>query len=123
MKPSLTRKILLTGLTVLSVLHFGPVIAQGSEQQLDQAYEQMLLDSLINYELLKPIHFTLSKKNELLNQDNLALKAENSMLRVQLHLQKEQYERMLADERKKRVKRLLAALGIGYALGKTTPPY
>lgn len=122
MKPSLIRKILLTGLTALSVLSFGQATAQDYERKLDQAYEQMLLDSLINYELLKPIHVTLSQKNELLNQDNLALKAENSMLRTQLSLQKQQYERMLSDERKKRRKGLLAALGIGYAIGKITPP-
>lgn len=122
MKSSLSKKILLTGWVALNGPICATVTAQGYEQQLDQAYEQMLLDSLINYELLKPIHFTLEKKNDLLTQDNLALKAENSMLRVQLRLQKEQYERMLADERKKRLKRLLAALGAGYALAKITPP-
>lgn len=122
MKSSLSKKILLTGLTALSALHFGPATAQGFSSEFDPAYEQALLDSLINYELIKPINFTLTKKNELLTQDNLALKAENGMLRMQLSLQKEQYEKMLADERKKRRKGWLTAFGLGYVTGKITPP-
>ena len=123
MKSSLPKKILLTGWIALTGLTCATATAQGSNNEFDPVYEQALLDSLISYELLKPIHFTLTKKNELLNQDNLALKAENSMLRMQLTLQKEQYERMLADERKKRRKRVLLAFGVGYVTGKITPPY
>ena len=123
MKCSLPKKILLTGWIALAGLTCEKATAQGSSSEFDPAYEQALEDSLINYELLKPIHFTLAKKNELLNQDNLALKVENSMLRVQLSVQKEQFERILADERKKRRKRVLLAFGLGYVTGKITPPY
>ncbi|SDG72158.1 hypothetical protein SAMN04487996_12272 [Dyadobacter soli] len=123
MKSSLSKKILLTGWIALGGLTCATATAQGSSNKFDPAYEQALLDSLISYELLKPIHHTLTKKNELLTLDNLALKAENSMLRVQLSVQREQFERMLADERKKRRKRILMAFGAGYVTGKITPPY
>lgn len=123
MKPSLSKRILLTGSIALVGLISETATAQQYSKEFDQAYEQALLDSLINYELLKPINFTLKKQNELLTLDNLALKAENSLLQRQLTLQKEQYERMLADERKKRRKRVLAAFGIGLAIAKILPPY
>ncbi|MCE7061246.1 hypothetical protein [Dyadobacter sp. CY343] len=117
------KKILLTVWIALTGLACAKATAQGSEEKLQQGYEDALLDSLINYELLKPIHHTLSKTNEFLNKQSLASKAENNLLRLQLRVQKEHYELLLAAERKARRKRVALAFVFGFAAGKLTPPY
>jgi hypothetical protein len=123
MKPSPLKRILFTGLIAFNGLALGTAWAQVSEAELQQNYENALLDSLIGYELLKPIHYTLTKTNEFLNKDNLALRAENSLLHMQLKMQQEQIEGLLEAERKKHRKRVAAAFGLGFVLGKLTPPY
>lgn len=90
---------------------------------MQKNYENALLDSLIGYELLKPIHYTLTKTNEFLHKENLALRAENSLLLRQLQVQKAQYTALLEAERRKRLKRMAAAFGLGWLAGKLTPPH
>jgi cell division protein FtsB len=117
------KKILLSTLTLFGLLASGTVSAQSYEQMLQREYEKALLDSLIRYEYLKPTYYTLSKTHEYLNKEHLALRTENSLLQLQLDMQKQYYEKLLAVERKKRRWNTAKAFGLGFVAGKLTPPY
>jgi hypothetical protein len=123
MKVLLQKGILFIALTVCNGLAYAQTPVQQYEQTLQLAYENALLDSLISFELLKPIHHTLSQTNVLLNQQALAFKAENDNLQMQLSAMRDHYEAMLKAERKKRRKQVAVAFLFGLGTGKLTPPY
>ena len=123
MKILLQKGILFIALIVSNGLACAQTPEQEYERTLQLAYENALLDSLIRFELLKPIHHTLSQTNVLLNQQALAFKAENDNLQLQLAVLRDQYEAMRKAERKKRRKQVAFAFLIGFGAGKITPPY
>jgi hypothetical protein len=100
---SLLKVILLTALTVLAVLHSGNVTGQS----LESRYEQSLLDSLINFEMLKPRYFTLTKVNAHLVAENVELQMQNRLLSFQCEQRKRFFAQQLKEVRRKRRRDIL----------------
>jgi len=94
-----------------------PLTAQSLEQRLESNYRTALLDSAIKLEILKPRLMALEKSYGFLKDENMAIKNQQRFLSFQAQEQKHNFEKQLADQRKKRRRGAAAALMIGLVLG------
>ena len=101
LKKSLLKVTLCSALTALLVLHSGSAIAQ----DLESRYEQSLLDSLINFEMLKPRFYTLTEVNKHLNAENIELRMQQRLLSLEKEYEKQMFAEQMEKEKLK-VKRI-----------------
>jgi hypothetical protein len=101
----LRRVILFAALTAPVVLHSEGAIAQ----DLESRYEQSLLDSAINYEMLKPRYFTLSKSHEHVLKENVELLMQTRLLSFKIELIERNFAQQQEAEKRKRRRIILVA--------------
>lgn len=122
-KPSRRSTVWLLGFIVamLASLPSATVSAQSSSDAFRTAYESALLDSVLLYQKLKPLHSNLQKAYELRGQENQALLNQLRFERLQRLLEKQAHEMALASESKKRKWYRWLGRAEGFLLGVLTP--
>ena len=80
---------------ILAWLPSATACAQSSSDAFQTAYESALLDSVLLYQKLKPLHRNLERAHEHLRQENQALRSEIHFLRLHQRLAADQYEAKL----------------------------
>ncbi len=115
-----------TFLAACLALSLAATTASGQEfsKEFSIAYESALLDSLALYEQLKPTHQSLEYAYDAQRKETEALRNALRMSELYQRLQKEEFERQLADWREKEkrrrrwelLKKALAGAGLLYLL-------
>ena len=105
----------------LAWLPSATVSAQSSSDAFRIAYESALLDSVLLYQKLKPLHRNLERAYEHLREENQALRSELHFLRLQARMQADLYQtKLLAVESRVRKARWKGRLE-GFLVGILTP--
>ena len=120
-KPLTTAWLTVFFAVILAWLPSATVSAQSSSDQFRIAYESALLDSMMLYQKLKPLHRNLERAHEYLRQENQALRSKIHFLRLHQRMQEDQYEaKLLAAESRLRKARWKGRLE-GFLLGCLIP--
>jgi hypothetical protein len=106
---------------ILAWLPSATVCAQSSADEFRTAYESALLDSVLLYQKLKPVHSNLQKAYELRGQENQALRNQLRFEQLQRLLEKQGYEAALANEARKRKWCRWLGRAEGFVLGALLP--
>jgi hypothetical protein len=94
-KPRTTAWRIAFSAVILAWLPSVTVSAQSSGSSFETAYESALLDSVLLYQTLKPLHNSLERAYEQLRQENQALRTEIHFMRLHQRLQADRYETQL----------------------------
>lgn len=95
-------------LTVLAVLRSG----RATGQDFERRYEQSLLDSAINYEMLKPRYYTLTKSHEQLLREVVELRMQLRLLSFEQEAAHTNFVKQLEAEKRKRRRLILIGGGM-----------
>lgn len=83
----------------------------------ERKYEESLLDSLVRYELLKPIAFNLQKENVQIQQEKYALQMQLRIMSFQCEQQSENFAKQIKAARRRNIRRIAIASGIALLTG------
>lgn len=115
--PNMKTPGALTRILLLCALPLGTACAQDTATVFNHRYEESLLDSLIRYEMIKPVTFNLQK-------ENVQLRKEKQDIAMQLHIvsfrcrqQGEIFTKNLKSERGKQAKRIGVVAVIAFIIG------
>jgi outer membrane lipopolysaccharide assembly protein LptE/RlpB len=94
----------------------GIACAQHFEQELETRYVRSLEDSLVRYELLKPLTFNLQKANVYREKENQELRMQLRIVSFSWEQEKASFAKQLEAEKRKKWKRIATGIAAGFVL-------
>lgn len=107
----------LTTILLLCVLRAGIACAQDTATAFSRKYEESLLDSLIRYEMLKPIAYNLQKENVQIQNEKYAVQMQLQIMSFRCEQQSESFAQQIKAERRRTRKRIIVAAGTALLTG------
>lgn len=102
--------------TLLMILFGGIAYAQSLERELETRYVRSLEDSLVRFELLKPIALNLEHAYVYKEKEAQSLRMQLQIMSFSIQYERASFAKQIAAE-KRRKKRVLALVGLAVVTG------